>query len=113
MMQSECSILQRGQNNFLNLSWKQNLMLHCKGEFQNGAVDSKFAGSPSIISIKIWSLMKVGCKRCVFFKITWEKEHPYGCRAFGFKSKNLPSTEVLKAAGMECLKFSPKQIHNQ
>ena len=52
--------------------------------------------------------MSVNCKNCFYFKITWDKDHPYGCKAFGFKSKVLPSVEVLKAAGMNCLKFISK-----
>ena len=33
---------------------------------------------------------------------------PYGCKGLGFKSKNLPSYEVLSASGKECLKFRNK-----
>ena len=52
--------------------------------------------------------MEVNCRKCIYFKITWEKERPYACKAFGFKSKNIPSYEVFNASGKECLKFSPK-----
>lgn len=52
--------------------------------------------------------MSVDCKKCIYFKITWEKERPYGCGAFGFKSKNIPSKEVYAAVGKDCLKFTPK-----
>ena len=52
--------------------------------------------------------MPVDCKKCIHFKITWEKDRPYACKAFGFKSKKIPSAEVSAAAGKECLKFSPK-----
>jgi hypothetical protein len=54
--------------------------------------------------------MPVDCKKCLYFKITWEKERPYACRAFGFKTKNLPSIEVYSASGKECLKFIPKVL---
>ncbi|MFA7228889.1 MAG: hypothetical protein WC061_07635 [Melioribacteraceae bacterium] len=54
--------------------------------------------------------MGVDCKKCLYFKITWEKERPYACGAFGFKSGIIPSKEVYMAAGKECLKFSPKNI---
>lgn len=54
--------------------------------------------------------MAVECTKCIYFMITWEKNFPYGCRAFGFKSKTHPSIEVVKAAGKECNKYSPKAI---
>lgn len=52
--------------------------------------------------------MPVDCRKCKHFKVTWEKDLPYICKAFGFKSKNMPSYEVVLAAGKECLKFVPK-----
>jgi hypothetical protein len=52
--------------------------------------------------------MPVNCRNCEHFKITWIKEQPYGCKLFGFKSKGLPSIEVYKTSGKECLKFTPK-----
>ena len=54
--------------------------------------------------------MPIDCKKCAYFKITWEKDLPYGCKAFGFKSKKIPSLEVYCAAGKECLKFLPKNV---
>jgi len=33
---------------------------------------------------------------------------PYGCKAHGFKSKQLPSLVVAKSSGIECLMFKPK-----
>jgi hypothetical protein len=53
--------------------------------------------------------MTVECTKCNYFKITWEKNFPYACKAFGFKSQLHPSTEVLKAAGKECNKYSLKE----
>ncbi len=52
--------------------------------------------------------MNVDCRKCIFFKITWEKDRPYACKAFGFKSKGLPSIEVIFADGKSCLKYMPK-----
>ncbi len=46
---------------------------------------------------------------CRFLQITWEPERPYGCRAFGFKSKRIPSLEVRDASGEQCLRFAPKR----
>ena len=33
---------------------------------------------------------------------------PYACRAFGFKSKNIPSIEVLSADGRLCKAYNSK-----
>ncbi|MFH0736021.1 MAG: uracil-DNA glycosylase [bacterium] len=52
---------------------------------------------------------KPNCKKCKYFFITWDKNFPYGCHALGFKSKQLPSSEVLKSSGFDCLKFLPKK----
>ena len=52
--------------------------------------------------------MPIECRKCVYFKVTWEKNFPYMCKAFGFKSLSMPSIEVYKSAGRECLKYSPK-----
>lgn len=52
--------------------------------------------------------MAVDCKKCEFFKITWDKNLPYACKAFGFKSKEPPSIVVFSSAGKECLKYSAK-----
>jgi len=51
---------------------------------------------------------KINCYKCKYFYITWDKKFPYGCKVFGFKSKILPSIEVKKASGKECLSFKPK-----
>ena len=38
---------------------------------------------------------KINCWNCKYFYISWHPTMPYACRAFGFKSKNIPSLEVL------------------
>ncbi|RMH52763.1 MAG: uracil-DNA glycosylase [Zetaproteobacteria bacterium] len=45
------------------------------------------------------------CRRCRHLQITWQPERPYGCRAFGFRSKRLPALEVRLASGTPCLRF--------
>ncbi len=52
--------------------------------------------------------MSIDCRKCIFFKITWEKENPYACKVFGFKSNEIPSVKILFVDGKNCLKFSPK-----
>ena len=46
--------------------------------------------------------------RCVHLWITHEPAFPYGCRALGFKSRQLPSLAVMDASGQECLHFQEK-----
>ncbi|ACO03732.1 MAG TPA: uracil-DNA glycosylase [Persephonella sp.] len=50
----------------------------------------------------------VNCYRCKHFFITWDRNFPYGCRAYNFKSRSLPSFEVRSASGKECLSFEEK-----
>ncbi len=48
------------------------------------------------------------CWGCRHFQITWDTRMPYGCRLMGFKTKVLPSIEVLRADGHFCLGFEEK-----
>ena len=40
--------------------------------------------------------------------ITWDVRQPYGCKFMGFKSKAIPSLEVLRNDGRFCGAFSAK-----
>jgi hypothetical protein len=40
--------------------------------------------------------------------ITWDVRKPYGCKLMGFKSKIIPSIEVLRTDGRFCGGFSAK-----
>ena len=51
--------------------------------------------------------MKIDCRKCKHFYVTWDKKFPYGCMAMGFKVSNLPSISVKKESGENCLMFSP------
>ncbi|NRG44328.1 uracil-DNA glycosylase [Bacillus sp. CRN 9] len=51
---------------------------------------------------------KINCFQCKFFYVTWDKNHPRGCKSFGFKTKKLPSIEVMAASGQPCLRFEKK-----
>ena len=42
------------------------------------------------------------CNGCVHFFVTYQPGMPYGCRAMGFKSRNMPCVEVLAASGSPC-----------
>ncbi len=43
--------------------------------------------------------------RCRHFYVTWDRDHPRGCRAYGFKSQALPSAVVLQESGIPCKLF--------
>ncbi|WP_242656468.1 uracil-DNA glycosylase [Ruminiclostridium hungatei] len=52
---------------------------------------------------------KANCLNCKHYYITWERNMPYGCRSFGFKSRRMPSMVVLQSSGKECQAFEKKQ----
>ncbi|MGE7933208.1 uracil-DNA glycosylase [Viridibacillus arvi] len=56
--------------------------------------------------------MQESCFKCRHFYVTWDQRSPRGCRAYQFKSKELPSVIVKRSSGLECLKFEPKQGGN-
>lgn len=55
--------------------------------------------------------MKVDCFKCQYFRVTWDQNNPRGCSAYGFKTKQIPSTVVRQSSGMDCLKFVAKQVN--
>ncbi|WP_425446082.1 hypothetical protein [Dethiothermospora halolimnae] len=56
--------------------------------------------------------IRINCFKCKYFFITWEKAKPRGCGYFGFKSKMLPSSVVLKSSGNPCKAFTRKENEN-
>ncbi|HEY3275554.1 MAG TPA: hypothetical protein VGJ94_02955 [Syntrophorhabdaceae bacterium] len=55
---------------------------------------------------------KIDCFTCTHFYVTWDSRFPKGCRAMGFKSRELPSVVVFRNSGMECLRYMPKDSGN-
>ena len=49
------------------------------------------------------------CNKCEHFYVTYKKNFPYGCRAFGMISKNYPYSEIKKVSGTNCALFSSKE----
>lgn len=41
--------------------------------------------------------------------VTWDPDSPRGCRAYGFKTKQIPTAVVKKSSGMDCLKYEEKK----
>ena len=52
---------------------------------------------------------KINCRNCKHYFITWEKNMPYGCRAFGFKARQIPSLVVFQSSGKPCQAYEEKQ----
>jgi hypothetical protein len=40
--------------------------------------------------------------------VTWDPQQPRGCRAYGFKSNDLPSDVVFASSGAACQLFERK-----
>lgn len=53
------------------------------------------------------------CYRCIHFYITHAPDHPYGCRAMGFKSLRLPCDAVRQHSGFDCQLFTGKTGENK
>ena len=45
---------------------------------------------------------RVICYGCSFFFVTYKQSKPYGCKAYGFISKNMPSNVVFNSSGIKC-----------
>ena len=52
------------------------------------------------------------CKICKHLYVTYKPNFPWGCRAFGFISKNYPYSLVYKTSGMKCALFSKNNKNN-
>jgi len=50
----------------------------------------------------------INCFKCKHFYITWDRVTPKGCRAYGFKSHEMPSVVVHKNSKEDCLLFEAK-----
>lgn len=48
------------------------------------------------------------CLHCQHFFVTWDAQQPRGCRAYGFKSNDLPSDVVFASSGAACQLFERK-----
>ncbi len=48
------------------------------------------------------------CHECCFHYITHDADWPYGCRAFEFKSKRLPSVVVRESSHEACAAFEER-----
>jgi len=51
---------------------------------------------------------RINCLKCQHFYVTWDPKFPKGCKAYDFKSRNMPSQAVLNSSGQPCLSYEPK-----
>lgn len=51
---------------------------------------------------------EINCFSCRHFYITYDPRFPYGCRAAGFKSRGMPSREMMANSQMACQFFAVK-----
>jgi hypothetical protein len=48
------------------------------------------------------------CWDCRYLTTTWDVNAPYGCKFMGFRSRVIPSLEVLRTDGRFCVAFVAK-----
>ena len=53
-------------------------------------------------------MQKINCRKCEYYFVTWEAGKPHGCKAYGFKSAQIPSMVVKRSSGSECSFFKEK-----
>ncbi len=53
------------------------------------------------------------CLHCQHYFVTWDVQQPRGCRAYGFKSNDLPSAVVFASSGEICQLHRRKPGHPQ
>jgi hypothetical protein len=52
---------------------------------------------------------RIICQKCKYYFVTWEPARPYGCKAYSFKSKLIPSMVVKNSSGIDCSFYQQKQ----
>ena len=56
---------------------------------------------------------QVICHGCAHYFVTYDRNRPYGCAVFGFKTKSLPSQVVIESTGMLCAYRVDRSATNQ
>lgn len=56
---------------------------------------------------------RIVCQRCTYYYVTWETNNPHGCKAYGFKSRLIPSLIVRRSSGEDCKLFAEKNFGNR
>jgi len=53
-------------------------------------------------------MKRINCKRCLYYFVTWDANKPHGCKAFNFKSPDIPSAVVKSSSGRNCETYMEK-----
>jgi hypothetical protein len=51
---------------------------------------------------------RLSCQKCLYYYVTWQANKPHGCKAFGFKSRQIPSMIVYQNSGAPCGLYEQK-----
>ncbi|NBT87714.1 MAG: hypothetical protein EBT51_05325 [Flavobacteriaceae bacterium] len=54
--------------------------------------------------------MTIICGNCKYYFVTHDKNRPWGCNKFGFKSNTIPCQEVKNASGTDCAYYEKKSF---
>jgi len=54
------------------------------------------------------NMIRINCKKCIYYFVTWKPDNPHGCKAYGFKSKQIPSLVVKASTGQPCQSYTLK-----
>jgi len=57
---------------------------------------------------KMGMTKRIICQKCIYYFVTWQPRQPHGCKAYGFKSREIPSSVVKKNSGFDCGFYQPK-----
>lgn len=51
---------------------------------------------------------RIICQKCIYYYVTWQDGRAHGCKAYGFKSKTIPSMVVKSSSRMDCKLYYKK-----
>lgn len=52
--------------------------------------------------------VRINCRGCRYFHVTWDSQFPYGCRAYGFKGPLMPYMMVWQSTGQHCIAYEKR-----
>ena len=54
-------------------------------------------------------MKRINCRTCKYYFVTWIAKQPHGCKAYGFKSAQIPSLVVFQSSGSGCTQYTTKK----
>lgn len=63
---------------------------------------------PNIPTLATPAKQAINCWQCRHFATSWDPALPYLCKLMGFKSKMLPSIQIVQLDGRPCQGFDAK-----